>query len=195
MRLRLAAITLLLLACSAARAQEERRVEVEVGHVAVSFALPAGFERMSDEEVAAQYARGVPPKAVFRDPRGELRVTVNGFDADAQGVRGLPSLSKRLKSDFDGAFPDAEWVSRGVVKMGGVRWNRLRLKATAGVGRVVNDTYATIWLNKVVLVNFYCPVAEYGAHRAAFEESARSIQLSVLVNAPADSGSPAVRKP
>ena len=92
------ALTLfILLGCAAAaRAQEGRRVEVGAGSINVSFSLPAGFERMSAEEVAAQFTRGVTPHAVFREPRRELRVTVNTFDALGQGVETVPALKKRL---------------------------------------------------------------------------------------------------
>jgi hypothetical protein len=188
MRHGLIALVLLLLACAPARAQEERRAEVQVGSIGISFALPAGFERMSAGEVAAQYARGVPPKAVFRDPRRELRVTVNTFDALDQGVGDLRSLTRRLKSDIEAAFPDARWVSRGAVKLGGVAWSRFRYRATAGIGPVVNDMYAVVWAGTAIIINFYGPAAEYGAARAAFEKSAASLRVSVSVIAPAGEG-------
>jgi hypothetical protein len=176
-------LLLLLLGCAAARAQE-RRVEVSAGPRTISFSLPDGFERMSAEEVAAQFTRGVTPLAVFREPRRELRVTVNAFDAEAQGVEDVRSLKKRLESDLAAAHPTAKWLSRGIVKLGGDDWIRLHYKATAGVGEVVSETYATLWAGEAVIVTFYGPAAEYAGRRAAFRKSAQSIELSLSVNAP-----------
>ncbi|HWS53639.1 MAG TPA: hypothetical protein VN228_05915 [Pyrinomonadaceae bacterium] len=179
-----ASLLFLLLGCAAVRAQE-RRVEVTAGPRAISFSLPAGFERMSAEEVAAQFTRGVTPLAVFREPRRELRVTVNTFDGERQGVEDLPSLGKRLESDFAAAHPTAKRLSRDIVKLGGDEWVRLRYKATAGIGEVVSETYATLWAGEVIMVTFYGPAAEYEGQRAAFRKSAESIELSLSVNAPA----------
>ena len=185
-RVALALTLVLLLGCAAARAQEgARRVEVGAGPVNVSFSLPAGFERMSAEEVAAQFTRGVTPHAVFREPRRELRVTVNTFDAVGQGVETVPALKKRLERDLAAAYPAARWLGRGFVRLGGVNWVHLRHSAEAGIGEVVSETYATVWAGEAVVVNFYCPVAEYARRRAAFRQSAQSIRLSVSVNAPA----------
>jgi len=194
MKLRVtAAVMLLLLSCAAARAQG-RRVEVAAGPINVSLSLPAGFERMGDEDVAAQFTRGVTPAAVFREPRRELRVTVNALDAVGQGVEGVRSLKKRLEADFAAANPKAVWLARGVVKLGGTDWVRLHYKATAGIGEVLSETYATVWAGEAVVVTFYGPAAEYGAaQRAAFRKSAESIRLSVSVNAPAAEAAPPAR--
>lgn len=175
---------LLLVGCAAVRAQE-RRVEVSAGPRTISFSLPAGFERMSAEEVAAQFTRGVTPLAVFREPRRELRVTVNTFDAERQGVEDVPSLKKRLESDLAAAHPRAKWLSRDIVKLGRDEWVRLRYKATAGIGEVVSESYATVWAGEAIIVTFYGPAAEYEGHRAAFRKSAESIKLSLSVIAPA----------
>jgi hypothetical protein len=190
-----AALLLFLLAgAGAARAQGERRVEVAAGPVAVSLSLPAGFERMGDEEVAAQFTRGVTPLAVFREPRREMRVTFNAFDAERQGVAGVASLKKRLEADFAASHPKAVWLARGVVKLRGTDWVRLRYRATAGIGEVVSETYATVWAGEVIVITFYGPAAEYGAaQRAAFRRSAGSIRLSVSVIAPAGDASPRPR--
>lgn len=187
-----ATLLFLLLGGTAVRAQE-RQVEVAAGPIAVSFSLPAGFERMSDEDVAAQFTRGVTPAAVFREPSRELRVTVNVFDAEGRGVRDVPSLKKRLEADSAASYPTAVWLARGVVRMGGGKWVRLRYKAAAGTGDVVSETYATVWAGEAVIVTFYGPAAEYGARRAAFRKSAESISLSVSVIAPATEAAPPVR--
>ena len=140
---------------------------------------------MSAEEVAAQFTRGVTPLAVFREPRRELRVTVNTFDAEGVGVEDVRSLKKRLESDLAAAHPTAKWLSRGMVKLGGDDWVRLRYRATAGIGEVVSETYATLWAGEAVIVTFYGPAAEYEGQCAAFRRSAESIELSISVIAPA----------
>jgi hypothetical protein len=180
-----------LLGCVAAARAEERRVEVKAGPVLVGLALPAGFERMSDEEVAAQFTRGVTPAAVFREPRRELRVTVNTFDALGQNIETVPALKKRLEADFAAAHPMAKWLARGVTRMRGVNWVRLHYRAPAGIGEVVAETYATLWAGEAVVVTFYAPAAEYAGQRAAFRRSAESIRLSILVEAPAADAQPA----
>ena len=184
-----APLLFLLLGCSAVRAQE-RRVEFSIGPILVDFSLPAGFERMSAEEVAAEFPRGGPRLVVFRQPRSGLLVTVNVFDADGQGIGDVRSLKKRLESDFAAADPTARWLSRGVVKLGGDDWVRLRYKTAAGTGKVISETYATLWAGEAVVVTFHGPAAEYEGRRAAFRKSAQSIKLSVLVNAPAGDAPP-----
>lgn len=185
MKLKAAAVMLLLLLCAEARAQGEK-VEIVDEHLKIIFTPPEGFPRAGADDFQRLSARDPTLRAVFGDLRGLVRV--NTFDALPNGVKDgdLESLKKKLELDVAATFPAAEWLSRDVVTTDGPRWLRLRYKIPGRAVSVVSDVYAIVWFGKVVTVTLYNPEPEYERQRPAFEKSAASLRLIISVRAVPD---------
>lgn len=178
MKLKAAAIMLMLLSCAAARAQGEQ-VEIVDGHLKIIFTPPEGFPRAGADDFQRLSARDPTLRAAFGD-LGAL-VRVNTFDALPNGVTDgdLESLKKKLERDVAADFPAAEWMSRDVVTIDGPRWLRLRYKVPGRAVSIVSDVYANVWFGKVVTVTLFNPEPEYERQRPAFEKSAATLRLIV----------------
>jgi hypothetical protein len=191
MKLKAAAVMLLLLSCAAARAQGEQ-VEIDVGHLQIVFTPPKGLPRVGADELRRLSSSGSTMRAAFGDLRQGM-LAVETFDAGPKGVTDgdLESLKKKLEADVADTFPAAEWMSREVVTINGPRWLRLRYQVP-GLAHVVSDAYAIVWFGKVVTFALYAPAAEYERQRPAFEKSAASLRL-ILSARPVPDAKPAPR--
>jgi hypothetical protein len=85
---------------------------------------------------------------------------------------------------------------RRVVKSNGIKWLNLRYTQNAGGRAVTNDAYMTDWAGHIVLFDFLAPASKFEAIRASLEASAKSVGLSIMVNAPVETpGASGVVKP
>jgi hypothetical protein len=191
-----AAAVLLLLSCAAARAQG-KPVELIDEYVGIRFEPPKGAKRLSAEETARDFhVPGSRLRVVFNDPKNTMIITVDVFDAEAYGLSTGPAndnqqaLRQALESEVMTGVPDAEWMSRDVIKINSLPWLRLRYKFSSG--EMVMDMYAIVWGEKYMTVHYGCTAGNYERLRADFEKSAASIQLFITV--PVENAKPAGRR-
>jgi len=65
--------------------------------------------------------------------------------------------------------------------MNGKKWLRLSLKEGTGEDALIDTYFVTDWVGQYVLLNFTATVAKYESHQSAFEQSAKSIRLTLIV--------------
>lgn len=195
---RVLALLLLWLGCGAAARAQEKSVDLSVDQSrVVSFAPPAGFRALDEKQVAAMNARGVPGKFMFTDAQLESSIVVNAFGDDAT-EEGLAEVRKAIEAKAKQDYARVEWYERGPVRLKGQKWMRLRYKGTPRPEdgeAMVDDFYFVEWAGSYLLFTFSCPASKYAAYKAAFERSARTIELSISVIAPAEEPKPSETKP
>ena len=180
-------VLLLLVLASAAPAQEQGRVEVRDGFLAISFVPPPGVAAAPPEELEALHKMGRRVKFMFRDAGADMTVSVNTFGEDATAAT-VAEIVKTMVAELRRRHPRGTVLTRGPVTIKGYKWLRLRHRTGPAADEEVNDYYLIDWAGKVVLFNFSTMVGGYESRRAALERSARTIELSILVEAPVIEG-------
>ncbi|HKG15825.1 MAG TPA: hypothetical protein VKB12_21070 [Pyrinomonadaceae bacterium] len=182
-----AAVAALLLLCGLARAQETREVEITDGALNISFAPPPGCNALPEKAMAAAFA-GQPVKYGCVTPGEGTSVFVLVSASDG---------TKRGFADFERGFKDgvkqgdpAVRFKRRVVSLNGDKWVVLSYTQGRGDAAVANDVYMIDWAGHVVVFDFLAPPSKYESSRAAREESAKSVGMSITVNAPAAAATP-----
>jgi hypothetical protein len=185
MKLKVVAVLLLLLSCTAARAQD-KPVELKDGFLTINFTPPKETKRLDAEETAGLLPSGSGLKVAFGNPAAGMLLTINTFDAASSGLpidateNSRNALQRKLESDVTTVFATVEWTSRGTIETDGPRWVRLLCKVTNKNGsRAVLDTYAITWFGRVVVFNYLGLVENYEQQRKEFEKSAASIVLTI----------------
>ena len=175
-----AAIAVILLGCSLADAQD-KRIELKDGSRVIALLLPAGLEPFSDERMAAAREKGLAAKFAFSDPQGDVMLKINLFGGDDADEKGLSKVAAQIKAAAQRNMR-VEAFKRDFIKINGDKWLRLTLKGTAGADSRVETYFVAPWAGEYVLFNYSSTVAKYENYKGAFERSARSVELAIMVN-------------
>lgn len=150
---------------------------VKLGDGRVSFVPPAGFRRLTAEEVASKYVRGNPPQYVFADEALTTSVAVTFSDARISPEQ-LAEYRLAMESMLPRMIPGLRWVAREFVEIGGRRWLHLELTSHAVDTDIHNHIYSTSFDGKALNFGFNSTTGQYPKVKEALEKSARSIELS-----------------
>ena len=168
-------------------------MELTDGALNIAFTPPPGCGAVPEKRLAEAFAgRPVKYGCVTPGEGTSVFVTVSQGD-DSESA--LARFERGFKAGVKRAEPSATFKRR-VVKLNGSRWVNLRYTQNAGGGPVTNDVYMIDWAGHIVLFEFLAPASKYEASRAALEASAKSVGLSITVNAPVETpGASGVVKP
>src|SRR5260370_25212427 len=168
------------LVCSIGIGQDNRTTVVAEG-IGVSLVLPPGLQQFSEQKMALIREKGIPAKFIFSDSRSDVMVVINTFGSDAN-EKGLLRVEEGIKTSAQKQNTSVEFLKRGVISMNGKKWLRLSLKEGTGEDALIDTYFVTDWAGEYVLLNFTATVAKYESYQRAFETSARSIQLELVVD-------------
>jgi hypothetical protein len=172
--MRLAAIFLAcLVLISSAQAQEK----VVFADEKVSFVLPVGFARMTEEMVDKKYPRGNAPQHVFANERTTVSIAT-GFTPNSNlTVEQLPQFKEFMEKTLERNVPGLQWIDRGLKEINGIKWVHFEFQSNAIDTEIRNTMLMTALDNGLVMFNFNSTVGEYELYKAALEQSQRSITI------------------
>ena len=158
------------------------------GALNVVFTPPAGCNALPEKTMASAF-RGVPVKYACVTPGEGTAVFVTVSEME-NPEKGFPDFERGFKDGVREVSPAVQFKRR-TVSLNGTKWVGLRYTTQAAGGSAVsNDAYMISWAGYAVLFNFFTPAPKYEARRAALEESAKSIGLSISAFAPAETPGP-----
>lgn len=178
-----AAIAALFLFCGLARAQETREVEITDGSVNVVFTPPPGCNALSEKRIA-EVSGGVRYGCVTPGVGASVFVILSQSDGSK---RGFEDFERGYKDGLKQADSSVSFKRR-VVSLNGAKWVVLSYTQGAGDAALENNAYMIDWAGEIIVFDFLAPASRYEKSRAAFEESAKSIGISIMVIAPAPKG-------
>jgi hypothetical protein len=76
-------------------------------------------------------------------------------------------------------------LKRSLITIKGRKWLELSLKQGTGTDITIETYFVTDWVGRYVLLDFSASIADYNSYKAAFQKSIKSIQLSLIAEAPA----------
>ena len=173
--------TAVTLVCSLGIGQDNR-TEVVAEGIGVSLVLPPGLQPFSEQKMALIRDKGIPAKFVFSDSRGDVMVVINTFGSDAN-EKGLLKDEEQIRASAQKQNESVEFLKRSIISMNAKKWLRLSLKEGTGEDAQIDTYFVTDWVGQYVLLNFTATVAKYESYQSAFEQSAKSIQLTLIVRA------------
>jgi len=173
--------TAVTLVCSLGIGQDNR-TEVVAEGIGVSLVLPPGLQPFSEQKMALIRDKGIPAKFVFSDSRGDVMVVINTFGSDAN-EKGLLKIEEQIRASAQKQNESVEFLKRSIISMNAKKWLRLSLKEGTGEDAQIDTYFVTDWVGQYVLLNFTATVAKYESYQSAFEQSAKSIQLTLIVRA------------
>ncbi|MDX6305829.1 MAG: hypothetical protein QOI77_2798 [Blastocatellia bacterium] len=174
------AATAVMLACGLGIGQDNRTAVVAEG-IGVSLVLPPGLQQFSEQKMALIREKGIPAKFVFSDSRSDVMVVINTFGSGAN-EKGLLKVEEGIKTSAQKQNASVEFLKRSVISMNGKKWLRLSLKEETGEDAMIDTYFVTNWAGEYILLNFTATVAKYKSYQGAFETSARSVQLELIVD-------------
>jgi hypothetical protein len=183
--------TTVLLLCSIGSGQDNR-TEVVTGGTGVSLVLPPGLQPFSEQKMALLREKGVSAQFVFSDSRSDVLVVINRFGSDAN-EKGLLKVAEQITAAARKQTTSVELLKQSVISMNGKKWLRLSLKQGTGQDAVIDTYFITDWVGQYVLLDFAATIGKYESQQGAFEQSARSIQLALVVRA-AEFNNPPVKR-
>ena len=149
---------------------------VKLGDGRVSFVPPAGFRRLTEEEVALKFARGNRPQYVFADETMKTSVAVSFSDARLS-PGDLAEYRLAMESMLPRMIPGLKWLERNFVEIGGRRWLHLEMTSSAVDTDIHNHLYSTSFDGRAIIFGFNSTVGEYPKMKDALEKSALSVEL------------------
>lgn len=175
-----------------ARAQEEPVVEVSEGARTVGFTPPPNCQKLSEEAKALVSKEILNLKYGCATPQKDT-VLFLIMPPDTGDEKGLAYYEKDFKKSQNTLHPNIKWLGRDTVKIGGDKWVRLRFREGPAENNLINHAYFTDWAGRFVLFIVGSPASQYERLKAGLEKSAKSIQLTIFVNAPVNADTPGVK--
>lgn len=195
----IAGVLFLWLGCGLAVAQDGKPVELSDQALNISFVPPAGFRLMNDKQLEQMRGAGVPAKFIFSDEQKEVLIIINTFGDDDASEKGWADVKKQIAKKASKEYTRVEWLDRKPVSLKGYKWFRMRYKGETGndatIDDMIDDIYFIDWAGRYVVFTFAAPVKKYESYQKALEQSARTIELSIMVNVPAQDAKPSEGKP
>jgi len=173
--------TAVTLVCSLGIGQDNR-TEVVAEGIGVSLVLPPGLQPFSEQKMALIRDKGIPAKFVFSDSRGDVVVVINTFGSDAN-EKGLLKIEEQIRASAQKQNESVEFLKRSIISINAKKWLRLSLKEGTGEDAQIDTYFVTDWVGQYVLLNFTATVAKYESYQSEFEQSAKSIQLTLIIRA------------
>src|SRR5688572_21409669 len=121
----------------------------------VFFSPPAGFAKMTDEQMSKKYPELNVPRVAYSNAETTVSV-VAGF-AEERNLRPeqLPQFKEFFASSLEKAIPELRWLKNELVEIDGRSWIHLEYIARrAGSRDVHNDTYTTSLDERMLFFNF-----------------------------------------
>lgn len=150
---------------------------VTLGGGRVSFIPPAGFKRLTKEEIAKKYFRGNPPQYVFGNQSLSVNVAVT-FSITKVSPQQLPEYKEAMEEMLPRLIPGLQWLSRELIDVEGRKWVHLEMTSYAIDTDIHNHLYSTSFDGKVLTFGFNSTVKEYPLVKETLEKSFRSIRLN-----------------
>ena len=191
---RIAAAALMTLALwGGARAQDkDPAVEVTEGPYSVGFTPPPGCQELSDEVKALITKEGVNLKYGCVTPQKDTLVLLMMGATDGS-ERALADYERGFKDSQNKLHPNIKWLGRDTVKISGGKWVRLRYREGPAENDFIHNVYFADLAGEIITAAFAAPASQYERVKAGLEKSAKSIQLTTSVIAPASDAAPPVK--
>jgi hypothetical protein len=153
--------------------------EVSLLQGALRFTLPAGYTRLSEEELAAKFPRNNrPPFAAFGNQRRNATIAFtiskqeNPFTEEK-----LPEFMAAMEKILPRMVAGLAWHKREVVTLQGRKWARLHFTAHAVDTDIKNAMYFTPFRGDILGVNLNATVAGWDKAAPAMTSAFGSIRL------------------
>ena len=172
--------TLLLAAASVVACGLALAEEFRTPSGVLSFEVPAGYTRLSDEEIAVKFGRnGRLPPAVWGNARRSSSVAVTWTEMKNRPLNAgdLPEFKKAMEQLLPRATPGLKFLGNDIVTIGAQRWVFFDTSAPAVDTEVRNLMYLTHLGGHMVGVNYNATVADYPGQKDGFAASARTLAV------------------
>ena len=150
---------------------------VALGDGRVSFIPPAGFKKLTKEEIAKKFFRGNPPQYVFANETLTTSVAVT-FSSAKVSPEQLPEYKEAMEAMLPRLVPGLQWLAREIVELSGRKWFHLEMTSHAIDTDIHNHLYSTSHDGKALIFGFNSTVKEYPMMKEALAKSVESIRLS-----------------
>ena len=150
---------------------------VALGDGRVSFIPPAGFKKLTKEEIAKKFFRGNPPQYVFANETSSTTVAITFSNAKVSPEQ-LPEYKEAMEAMLPRLIPGLQWLAREIVEISGREWFHLEMTSQAIDTDIHNHLYSTSFDGKALIFGFNSTVEEYPMMKEVLVKSAQSIKLS-----------------
>lgn len=153
---------------------------VELLDGAMRFTLPAGYSRLSAEEMAVKFPRtNRPPFAAFADGsrNATIAFTMSTLNRPVT-ERDLPEVLTAMSEMFPRMMAGLVWHAKEVVTIRGRQWARLHFSADALDADVMNDMYLTAFRGELLGVNLTATEALWRDASPELASAFRSMRLT-----------------
>ena len=144
------------------------------------FDVPAGYTRLSDEEINVKFGRnGRVPAAVWGNARRSSSVAVTWTEMKNRPLNAaeLPEFKKAMEQLLPRATPGLRFLGNDIVSIGAQQWVMFDSIAPAVDTEVRNLMYLTHLGGHMVGVNYNATTADFPGQRDGFEASARTLAV------------------
>lgn len=121
----------------------------------VTMLIPVGFEPMSQEMLAAKYARARPPKLVLTNPDGSVNVAFRHTPTQVS-PHDIPQVHVMAELTFQQQFPTAQWRNSETSERDGMRYFTLDVMTPAVDTDIRNIMFGTPLDGRMLLISFNC---------------------------------------
>ena len=173
----------ILFSCNLGIAQDNE-VELVDGGIGIGLVLPPGLTRFSDEQMARVREKGVNAKFIFSDSNGRLLV-VNAFGSNANEA-GLSKVADDIVASAHKTQTFVQVLKRSLITIKSRKWLQLSLKQGTGADAMIDMYIVTDWVGRYVLLDFSATASDYVRYETVFKKSIKSIQLSLIAEAPGE---------
>lgn len=142
----------------------------------VSFTLPAGFQRMSDELANKKFSRGERPQYIYSDAKTTTSIAVVVAEAKVTPEE-LDAFRDFMQSTFTRMIPGAQWLKRDYLTVGKTKWARLELMSNAIDTTIHNIILITVLDGKPLMFNFNSTKEDFPRLEKSLIKSIDSIRI------------------
>lgn len=142
----------------------------------VSFDAPAGFTRLSQDEIDLKYQAKLAPAFVVGNER---RTTTIAYDLRPQELSPdhLNQDKQAFEKIFERSIPGLIWKDRKIITLQNQRWIYFEMTSQAIDSDIHNIMLITPHKGKMLLFNFNSTVDDYKKFENVFKKSIQSITL------------------
>lgn len=149
---------------------------VTIPGTTISFAPPPGFTALADDEIAAKYIRGRPPRFVVGN---KTRGTTIAYDFRPHAIP--DSELERAMASFEQVFErliaGIDWKKREIITLAGQRWILLEMSSTAIDTDIYNIMLVTPHGGQLAMLNFNSTKQQFPTLEKALRASIDSIRV------------------
>ena len=145
------------------------------------FNLPAGFSRLSDDEIRSKYqGGGRPPMVAYGDAQRNVRIGFNLSKTQQPLSDGRLEEAKAAFEDlFPRMIPGFRWNDRRMVSFGGKRWVFFDFGSEGPQGPKRNHMYITTYRGDMLSISGAAPLSDWPTAQQPLNDGIRSIRLTL----------------